>query len=93
MQVIEGFNALHGRTGGTWSSLTRAATNDRCNVVLVLHVDSGEIDNVDVSGLSVGFIADTPAVMSEGQWRMGLLLDAAASQEQLDGRTRGGDPH
>jgi hypothetical protein len=68
----------------TWSSLSRAATHDRCNVVLVLHIDRGEIDGVDVGDLSVGFIADTPAVMSAGGWRLGLLLDRAANPEQLD---------
>src|SRR5258708_1334948 len=68
----------------TWSSLSRPATHDRCKVVLVLHVERGDIDGVDVGGLSVGFIADTPAVMSEGGWRLGLLFDGAASAEQLD---------
>ena len=68
----------------TWSGMTRAATNDRCMVVLVLHVDRGEIDGVDVSGLSMGFVADTPPVMSTGGWRLGLILDAAAKPEQLD---------
>jgi hypothetical protein len=68
----------------TWSSLSRAATHDRCTVVLVLHIDRGEIDGVDVSGLSVGFIADTPAVMSEGGWRLGIVLDGAAEADQLD---------
>jgi hypothetical protein len=68
----------------TWSSLSRRATHDRCTVVLVLHVDQGEIDDIDVSGLSFGFIADTPALMSEGGWRLGLLFDAAAQPDQLD---------
>ncbi len=68
----------------TWSGMVRAATNDRCMVVLVLHVDTGEIDGVDVGGLSMGFIADTPPVMSTGGWRLGLLLDSAANAEQLD---------
>ncbi|MGZ4769506.1 MAG: DUF1326 domain-containing protein [Ilumatobacteraceae bacterium] len=68
----------------TWSGLVRAATHDRCKVVLVLHVDRGEIDGVDVSGLSMGFIADTPPVMSEGGWRLGLLLDGGANPDQLD---------
>jgi hypothetical protein len=68
----------------TWSSLSRAATHDRCTVVLVLHVERGEIDGVDVGDLSVGFIADTPAVMSEGGWRLGLVLDKGANPEQLD---------
>jgi hypothetical protein len=68
----------------TWSSLSRPATHDRCKVVLVLHVERGDIDGVDVSGLSMGFIADTPPVMSEGAWRLGLLFDEAANAEQLD---------
>ncbi len=68
----------------TWSSFAVAATHDRCNVVLVLHVEQGQIDGVDVSGLSMGFIADTPAHMGEGGWRMGLVLDAAADAEQLE---------
>jgi len=68
----------------TWSGLARAATHDRCKVVLVLHVERGNIDGVDVSGLSVGFIADTPAVMSEGGWRLGLLLDERADADQMD---------
>jgi hypothetical protein len=32
----------------------------------------------------MGFIADTPPLMSEGGWRVGLLLDEAANSEQLD---------
>jgi hypothetical protein len=68
----------------TWSSLSRDATHDRCTVVLVLHIDRGQIDGVDVSGLSVGFIADTPALMSAGGWRVGLVFDGAASADQLD---------
>ena len=68
----------------TWSSLARAATNDRCLVVLIVHVEQGDIDGVDVSGLSMGFIADTPPIMSEGGWRMGIVLDEAANPEQLD---------
>jgi hypothetical protein len=68
----------------TWSGLMKPATHDRCKVVLVLHIDRGEIDGVDVSGLSAGFVADAPAVMSTGGWRLGLLLDNAASPEQLD---------
>ena len=64
--------------------MSRAATHDRCKVVLVLHIDRGEIDGVDVGGLSVGFVADTPAVMNTGGWRLGILLDEAANGEQLD---------
>jgi len=58
------------------------ADNDRCRVVLVFHIDSGEVEGVDVSGLSLAVLADTPPVMIEGDWRVGVFMDEAASQEQ-----------
>jgi len=67
----------------TWSALTAKATNDRCNALLAFHIDRGEIDGVDVSGLSFGMLLDTPQLMSEGNWRVGAFLDAAGSEEQL----------
>jgi hypothetical protein len=68
----------------TWSALTAKATHDRCLVTLAFHVDSGEIDGTDVSGLSFALVTDAPQVMSEGGWRVGLLLDDAADEEQAD---------
>jgi hypothetical protein len=55
---------------------------ERCTPVLAFHVDSGEVEGVDVSGLSVVAVADTPRVMTEGNWRLGVFIDAAASDEQ-----------
>src|SRR5256885_15584656 len=55
----------------TWSALTAKATLDRCRALLAYHVQSGEIDGVDVSGLSFALFLDTPPVMSEGNWRAG----------------------
>jgi hypothetical protein len=65
-------------------SLDLGADYDRCNAVLVFHVDSGEVEGVDVSGLTVVAVADTPKVMSEGNWRLGVLVDDAASDEQAE---------
>jgi hypothetical protein len=47
-------------------------------------VKSGEVDGTDVSGLTVAAVADTPKVMSEGNWRLGVVIDAAASAEQAE---------
>src|SRR5580765_6534059 len=66
------------------ASLALGATNDRCNVMLVFNVKDGEVDGTDVSGLTVAAIADTPKVMSEGNWRLGVFIDAAASDEQAE---------
>jgi hypothetical protein len=68
----------------TTSGLTMPADQDRCQVVLAFHVDRGEVDGVDVSDKTVVVLADTPPVMSEGNWRVGLVMDAAASAEQAE---------
>src|SRR5919106_4553591 len=66
------------------ASLSLGATLDRCNATLVFHIKSGEVDGVDVSGLTVAAVADTPKVMSDGNWRLGVVIDAAASDEQAE---------
>jgi hypothetical protein len=66
------------------ASLVLGATYDRCRVTLVFHVVDGEVEGTDVSGLNVAAVADTPKVMSEGNWRLGVFIDAAASDEQAE---------
>jgi hypothetical protein len=66
------------------SGFGEPADNERCIVLLAFHVDSGEIDGLDVSGLSYAVVADAPGAMAEGNWRVGLLMDAAASPEQTE---------
>ena len=68
----------------TVSSLTSPATYDRCRVILIYNIRAGEIDGVHVGGLSVAVVADTPAMMTDGNWRLGLIVDDTASQEQFD---------
>jgi hypothetical protein len=64
--------------------LALGATHDRCQATLVFNIDEGEVEGIDVSGLTVAAIADTPKVMSEGNWRLGVIIDAAASDEQAE---------
>ena len=66
------------------TSFATPATQDRCNVILNYHIQRGEIDGVDVSGHSVSVVADAPAKMMDGNWRVGLLIDDKASKEQAD---------
>jgi hypothetical protein len=66
------------------ASLSLGADNERCTPVLAFHVDSGEVEGVDVSGLSVIAVGDTPQVMTEGNWRLGVFIDAAATDEQAE---------
>jgi hypothetical protein len=64
------------------ASLSLGATNDYCRVVLVFNVKDGEVEGVDVGGLTVAAVAETPRVMSDGNWRIGVFIDSAASDEQ-----------
>jgi hypothetical protein len=66
------------------ASLSFGATNDRCQVVLVFNVHEGDVEGVDVGGVTVAAVADTPKVMSDGNWRLGVVIDAAASDEQAE---------
>ena len=69
----------------TTSGLTMPADQDRCRVVLAFHVERGDVDGLDVSDRTVVVVADTPPVMADGNWRVGVVMDAAASSEQAAG--------
>jgi hypothetical protein len=66
------------------ASMALGATNDYCRVVLVFHVKQGEVEGTDVSGLTVAAVADTPKVMTDGNWRLGVFIDDKASDEQAE---------
>lgn len=68
----------------TVADFAAPADNDRCQVVLSFHVHRGRIDEVDVSGLTVAVVADTPKLMLDGNWRVGVFMDASASSEQAE---------
>lgn len=64
------------------SAFTRPADRERCNALLLFHIDSGEIEGTDVSDLNIGIVVDSPPLMEEGNWRVGVVMDAAATEEQ-----------
>lgn len=67
----------------TWSNLAHRATRDYCRFAMAFQVDSGDIEGADVSGRSFVLIGDTPADMSQGNWRLGVFVDDGASTEQV----------
>ena len=42
------------------------------------------MEGTDIAGRRVVLIADTPKVMTEGNWRLGVYVDDEASDEQFD---------
>jgi hypothetical protein len=69
-------------------SFDHGATYDFCRVTLVFNIREGEIEGTDISGLKVGAIADTPKVMTEGNWRLGVFIDDQATDEQAEKLTQ-----
>jgi hypothetical protein len=64
--------------------MSMPADTERCTVVLAFHIDEGNVDSVDVSGLNAAVLADSPQLMTDGNWKLGMLMDAAASKEQAE---------
>jgi hypothetical protein len=65
-------------------SFDHGATYDYCRVTLVFNITSGEIEGTDVSGRKVAAIADSPKVMTEGNWKLGMFVDEDATDEQIE---------
>jgi hypothetical protein len=66
------------------ASFDHGATYDYCRVTLVFNIREGEIEGTDIGGLKIAAIADTPKVMTEGNWRLGVFVDQKASEEQAE---------
>jgi len=64
-------------------SFDHGATYDFCRVTLVFNIREGEVEGTDIAGCKVAVIADTPKVMTEGNWRVGVFIDDEASDDQF----------
>jgi len=65
-------------------SFDHGATYDYCRVTLVFDIRQGDIEGTEVGGRTLAVIADTPKVMTEGNWRLGMFVDEGASDEQME---------
>lgn len=59
-------------------------TEDGCTVLVGWHIEAGDYDGVDISGLNVAMAAYAPGHMLENKWQVALYLDDGASDEQMD---------
>src|SRR4029077_17724584 len=67
-------------------SFDHGATYDFCRVSLVFNIREGAVDDTDIAGCKVALIADTPKVMTDGNWRVGVFIDDAATEDQFERR-------
>jgi hypothetical protein len=62
----------------------RRATRDYCRAALAFQVERGSVDGVDLADRTFVIVLDTPAMMPEGNWRVGAFVDDGAGAEQVD---------
>ncbi len=55
-----------------------------CDGTLAWHFDQGEIDGVDVSGLTFAAVAHIPGNVLEGNWKIVAYVDDKASEAQQE---------
>lgn len=54
-------------------------TEGYCQTWAGIRIDDGRFEDVDISGLKVGLIADIPGPLTRGNWTAGLFIDEKAS--------------
>jgi hypothetical protein len=62
-------------------SFDHGATYDFCRVTLVFNISRGDVEGTDIGGCKVALIADTPKVMTEGNWRVGVFVESATDAQ------------
>lgn len=65
-------------------SMDHGATYDYCRATLVFDIREGTVDGTDIAGCKVCVIIDTPKVMTEGNWRVGVFIGEQADDAQFD---------
>jgi hypothetical protein len=50
----------------------------------VFNIREGDVEGTDIGGRKVAMIADTPKVMTEGNWRLGVFVDDRATDQQFE---------
>lgn len=59
-----------------------------CLGTAVFHVADGNLDDLDLSDVDFAFYNHFPSNLSSGNWKVGLVVDSAASDEQAEGLER-----
>ncbi len=63
-------------------------TEERCQTWAGIRIDSGQFDEIDLSGIKVGLMMDLPGIMARGNWTAALFVDDKAPIQAVKGLTR-----
>lgn len=61
---------------------TGPATHDFCKVGMTFRIDDGRFGPTDLAGVRFAVVAESKAVMADGGWKLGLIVDTGASEAQ-----------
>jgi len=64
---------------------TTPATHDFCKVALAFEIKDGSYGATPMAGVRFVMVAQSKEIMSHGDWVAGLIIDNAASDEQVAG--------
>jgi hypothetical protein len=53
-----------------------------CRGAVVFRIEQGNFDNVDLSGVNFAFYLMLPSNLTSGDWKVGIVVDEGASDEQ-----------
>lgn len=62
---------------------TTPATHDFCKVAMTYVVNQGSFGEVALDGVAFAVVAESKAVMSQGDWKLGIIVDERASDAQV----------
>ena len=55
-----------------------------CRGFGVFHVAEGNLDDTDLSGVNLGLVNLFPSNLTAGNWKLGIVVDESASDEQAN---------
>src|SRR5947209_12655523 len=64
------------------SNLAAQPTRGSCHFAFAFHIDQGQYGSLTLDGLNFAVVGQAPGVMSQGNWSVGLILDAQATADQ-----------
>jgi len=64
------------------TNLAAKPTKGDCDFAMVFLIESGDSGNVKLDGLSFAVLGNSPGVMGQGNWSVGLIIDERATPDQ-----------
>ena len=66
------------------SNMAAPATHDFCKVAMTFDIQSGDFGATSMNGVRFAFFAETKAIMADGDFIVGVIVDSSATHEQTE---------